>query len=132
MSQPDFAYMRSRIDSLVDAYDKTLFALAGGALALSVTLVDRLATEPVVDLPVLIWAWGLLALSLILLLATFLMTVSQMTEGLRLIQEGKDPSREPTLKVRLLYRFSFWASVSAGGLFVVGVALIGWFALSNL
>ena len=49
-------YLRGRLDAMVDAFDKTLLALSGGALTLSVTFMRSIAGDDPTNVCLSSWA----------------------------------------------------------------------------
>lgn len=112
------------------AYDKTLLTLAGGALGVSFAFVKDLAPHPTPDtIPLLIYGWSAFASSLLATL--FSMLTSQF--ALRRAMAQHDHEELEVESPGGAWATATWVlSIGAGILFLIGVALVVWFAGSNL
>jgi hypothetical protein len=111
-----------------EGFDKTLLTLCAGAIALSVTFVEKLGSAGTLK-PLLYVSWGVLVLGLLLNIRGFLLLRNSYDRLLdindELYRRGtsllKDPFRK---KVGDSNRYSFWC-------FVIGIVLLLLFAGVN-
>lgn len=104
-------------------FDKAIMALAGGALGLSLTFVDDYAPNPT-DKWLLAVSWGLLALSLLVILVSYLTSQSALLAAIGRIDRDEEARGGGWLTPVLN-----WVAASA---LVVGVVFLVLFALYNL
>jgi hypothetical protein len=108
-----------------EAYDKAIMTLAGGALAISITFVHNVAPHPK-EKGWLAWSWGLLAVSLLLIFASFL--ASQQAILREIAKRDKRP----------VSRWDMWGGATtainllSGAAFIAGVACLVRFAWGNI
>jgi heme exporter protein D len=108
-----------------ESYDKALMTLAGGALALSITFLHDIAPKPV-HKGWLAWSWALLALSLLLTVASFLLSQKAI---LREIAKRDAHDASPANRWT---RGTTTLNVLSGLLFILGVSCLVRFAFYNL
>lgn len=110
----------------VQAYDKAVMTLAGGALGISIAFVRDLAPQPRLE-----WAlattWALLATSLFLIFVSF--ATSQQT----LLREIEKIDGATSAGPReIAGPLTEWLNWSAGGAFVSGLGFLVAFAFYNV
>jgi len=114
------------------AYDKAVMTLSAGTLAISLTFVKDVIDTPRPGTVIfLALAWTALAVSIVAILISML--TSQW--ALRKTIEQVDRGQEQQLQVRpggWRSRLTAVLNVSAAVGFVLGVALLAWFAIANL
>lgn len=115
-------------------YDKWILTLAGGALGLSITFIEKIATHPVPE--TLCWlkgSWFFLILALLLALVSLVTSQSAIRENRAELESANSESRAPKLRFRkhftLLTNCLNWSSLGA---FILGVILLCVFSLNNI
>jgi hypothetical protein len=103
-------------------FDKTLVTLAGGALGISIAFINKVAPHPQHKW-VLGMSWGLLALSLLLILSSFMASERAHIQMIQRIDEDVDEVERGTLTAALN-----WLALAS---FVLGVGFLVAFALNN-
>lgn len=112
-----------------EAYDKALMTLAGGALGLSLTFIKDIvkSTQPT-SLWTLMTAWGCLTLSLATILISMLSSQWAIRKAIHQVDDASFPGVIPgggfAVATDVL-------NVVAGLAFLVGIALLVWFSISN-
>jgi len=109
-----------------DAYDKAVMTLAGGALGISVAFVHQVAPNPT-HKTWLAWAWGLLAVSLLLIFLSFL--ASQQTL-LREINQRDNKTVWPSWDMP--GRATTLLNLASGAAFIGGIVCLVRFAWFNI
>ncbi len=74
---------------------------------------------------ILLAAWASLIVSLVSIVASFLSSQRVIREAMAAFEEKRDPNEG------LAKRLTEGLNIAAGGLLVVGLALLGWYALAN-
>ena len=133
-------YLKERA-SLIDAehsssdeHDKAALTLSGGALALSITFLEKIAPNPSPESTwILFVAW-----------AGFILSITSVLAGFHLSQLACRKQRDildqmqlsgGKLDVEPINRFSNWTlrlNYASFGFFVVGVAFLAWYVGGNL
>ena len=108
-----------------EAYDKAVMTLSGGALAISLTFIHDVAPHPT-HKGLLAWSWGLLALSLLLILVSFV--ASQYAILRRIKEEDGLPVSRWNLPSGATVALNF----ASGAAFIAGVACMVRFAWFNI
>jgi hypothetical protein len=111
--------VQQQYDALHFAYDRTVLAMAGGALALSVTFVSQIAPE-VVDSWKLGWAWAMLVASLLFIALSYIPSIRAHRRELM------------SMDHKWLGRIADGLSIGAGLLLALGLGSLAWFAFTNL
>lgn len=112
-------------------FDKSILTLSAGALALSVTFIDKIAPHPKENsLFFLVSAWGLFCLSLLITLVSFLSSQAACRTQRDILDDdisGKDISRinQPALWTLKLNYLSI-------GSFILGIVALVVFCTFNL
>lgn len=114
----------------VESFDKTVIALSGGALGLSLTFVKEIVDLPnAVQIHWLLAAWICWAASLLCVLLSFWLSAKAMRKAIKQLDEGKLGQERPG-------GFLDWATgllTFLGGLvFVIGVVSMILFIQFNL
>jgi hypothetical protein len=109
-----------------EAYDKAVMTLAGGALGISLAFVHQVAPNPT-HKGWLAWSWGLLALSLLLIFASFL---ASQWAILRQIKERDGQEVWPRWDVPGWMTTTL--NLTSGAAFIMGVACLVRFAWFNV
>jgi hypothetical protein len=138
LTEEVFHSWRQRYDSqLVEMsgrYDKWILTLSGGALALSITFIEKIAPEPTPAS--VIWlqvAWALLVLAML----TGLISLMTSQQAIRQCMKELDDSYQEDRPVNQTFPKGFstatnilnWASAF---LFCLGVAAMCWFSFVNM
>ena len=109
-------------------FDKTVFALSGGALGISFAFIDKIVGEaPIVSSGLLLAAWFCWVASLTVVLASFYLSVRALSAAIRRHDE-KTPKPERTA-------FALLTEIANGLgalLFVVGLICMVLFVVPNL
>jgi len=117
---------------LSKAYDKAVMTLSAGTLAISLTFVKDVINTPRPGTVIfLALAWTALAVSIVAILISML--TSQW--ALRKTIEQVDRGQERQLRAEpggWRSRLTAWLNVGAAVGFVLGVALLAWFAIANI
>ncbi len=120
-------YRKHLYDALHEAhrdYDQAIITIAGATLALSVTFAHNITPRPIAGTTItLLNAWGLLGLSLIAIIASFLFSQWEIRHLLAALPRANTSWRGGlTILLNLI----------AGGALVGGLGLLGLYALNNL
>jgi hypothetical protein len=107
-----------------EAYDKAVMTLSGGALAISLTFIHDVAPQPK-HKGWIAWSWGLLALSLLLILVSFV--ASQYAIG----RQIREVDRLRVLQWNLAGRMTAGLNFASGLAFIAGVTCMVRFAWFN-
>jgi uncharacterized BrkB/YihY/UPF0761 family membrane protein len=110
-------------ESASQSFDKAVMTLAGGALGISLAFIHDVAPKPE-HKAILGVAWSLLALSLLLILASFLTSQHAILDMMRQIDEKAEKIAQGKATVRL--------NTLAAASFVLGVVFLVIFAVYNL
>jgi hypothetical protein len=111
---------------IVDAYDKAIMALAGGALGVSFAFVRDLAPE-LIHRDLLLAAWILVCVSLGTIVAGFLLSQHRYRQMILAMDAGTDAKYKGRFgKSVLVMRFV------AGLTLLLGVSILGFFIWTNL
>lgn len=114
----------------LEAYDKAVMTLSGGALAISLTFINDILASPIAGtLYLLIFAWVFLALSITAILVSMLGSHWALRKAIGQVDRGE------ILRVEVggwFTRLTNVLNVVAGAAFVLGVALLAWFAIANM
>ena len=111
-------------------YDQAILTLAAATLALSVTFVKDIAPHPVGDTRLLLLgAWGGLVVSIVAMLASFLTSQHVIRDRLAATFEPDATPAPPRDNYELATEI--FNGVAGAG-FVLGLALLGWYALANM
>lgn len=117
----------------LDSYDKTVITIASGALALSLTLIKDLQPAHVRAACLLFVAWAFLAATLLIVLASFLMSHLALRKTLDQLDAGEWNRGRKHPKVGGSLTIFVSVLNAAGGLSVVfGITALLAFAGSNL
>lgn len=110
--------------------DKALITLSAGAFGLSILFIFRIAPKPV-GLPWLYSAWAGLIASLVLILASFLMSQWAFRRALDILDEDyKNPTKDQTTNGWSVA--TGWLTGLSGASFVFGVVMLAVFAIKNV
>lgn len=134
-------YRKHLYESLNSAsrdYDQSILTLAAGTLALSVTFANDVTPTPVAGTSaILLFAWGSLVASLILIVVSFQTSQHVIRMAIRAIDPP--PAREQTRLDRAKGFLSALAApltgtlnLLAGAALVTGLGLLGWYAYLNV
>lgn len=127
------AYWKHVLDAdqkSVEAFDKSLLTLSGGALGLSLVFVRNVVgTSDPQNTGRLLGAWIFWIFAISLTLASFYCSHRALRRTLHQIREGKLPEGSPGGRWSTA---TTWATVVSGIAFLIGLVLIVWFASSNL
>jgi hypothetical protein len=127
------ADLLSRQKSNSEQYDKALLTLSSAALGISVTFVtDYVSAHEAVRVWALYGSWLLLFCSIIVTMASFLISQESINEQLHLAESYYLNNDESALRVSKWARYTDHANLVAGGLFLVGVLLTIVFMYSNV
>lgn len=103
--------------------DRTLLALSSGAIAVSVSFLQK--NKPIQNLPLLYGAWGLLLLSVILLVLSYFLSKAAIERQLQIIQEYYFELNEDGVGKRTwLSFFNDLSTILASICFIVALALL--------
>lgn len=131
--QPEPGYGKYLFEGATEAqrnYDKTLIALAGGALGVSFAFVDKfIVPARAVEPGLLFWAWICWAGSLMLSLSSFLVSRLAFQWAIKEYYAGRMALANPGGK-RTVVTWCF--TILAGATFLTGVLLMAFFAAKNL
>lgn len=114
-------------------YDQWLLTLAGGALALSITFLDKIAPHPEPStLRWLIVAWGFLLITLILGLVSLLTSQSAIRRQRDILDHMQEPQTAPSgpMKNRKATA-TRWLNVSSMVFFALGIVFLCVFSVLN-
>jgi hypothetical protein len=114
-------------------YDQWILTLSGGALAVSITFIEKIAPAPDVHtLHWLKWSWVLLVVSLLVVLVSLLTSQSAIREQRRELDKAFQDREPPAYKTRkwftCLTNLLNWGSAL---FFVAGVSCLCMFAFTN-
>jgi hypothetical protein len=122
------AYEKHLYDALHAAsrdYDQAILTVAGGTLALSVTFAGDISPTPQAgSQELLVRAWLALGASIVAIVISFATSQRAIRARIRTVDA---PSPDMTRTERMTEALN----VLAGGLLVLGLALIGTYALAN-
>lgn len=115
-------------------YDTWILTLAGGALGLSITFLEKIAPHPQLDtLCWLKWSWATLITSLLAGLTSLVTSQSAIRENRKELDIANDEQRSPRLFFprwfTWLTNILNWASLV---LFVIGATLLCVFSFKNI
>lgn len=115
-------------------YDKWILTLAGGALGLSITFIEKIAANP--SSQSLIWlklAWAFLVAALLAALISLITSQSAIRENRAELDSANTEGRPPRLSFprwfTRLTNFLNWASLTA---FIAGVIFLCVFSFKNI
>jgi len=115
-------------------YDKWILTLAGGALGLSITFIEKIAANP--SFHTLVWlklAWAFLVFALLAALISLITSQSAIRENRRELDSANTEGRAPRLSFprwfTWLTNFLNWTSLIA---FIAGVILLCVFSFKNI
>ena len=134
----DELYLKSHslLDQIISeqqaSFDKTLITLASGALGLSIAFAERVATEPIEAVRMLIAAWGLFGIALIAILISFLVSVYALRQAQEDIKHTYYPDKHSKPDKNWLAIWVVILNISSLIAFVSGVACIIIFAARNI
>lgn len=114
-------------------YDQWILTLSGGALALSITFIEKIAPSPAIHtLHWLKWSWFLFVLSLLGGLVSLLTSQSAIREQRRELDEAFQTRRPPTCRTRKWFtRLTNLLNWGTAIVFVAGVSSLCMFAFRN-
>ena len=113
-----------------EGYDKTLIALSGGALGVTITFIkDIVGESKIIFSGLALTAWSAWALSLSCLLAAFYFGTRAYRYAIQKLDEGKLNSANPG---GIYSTITNCLNVIGGVSFISGVILFVWFAYRNL
>ena len=115
-------------------YDTWILTLAGGALGLSITFLEKIAPHPQIDtLCWLKWSWVALIVSLLAALTSLVTSQSAIRENRKELDSANDERRSPRFSFfrwfTLLTNIFNWTSLV---LFVIGTTLLCIFTFKNI
>lgn len=115
-------------------YDKWILTLSGGALAVSITFIEKIAKNPSIE--TLIWlkiSWFCFVLSLLISLLSLLTSQSAIRENRKELDSSYREGRSPRIKFRRLHSYITnacnWGSLST---FIFGVIFLCVFSFVNI
>ncbi|MCP4975082.1 MAG: hypothetical protein GY931_02890 [Maribacter sp.] len=112
-----------------EGYDKTLIALSGGALAISVTFIKEIVgSSKIIEKAFLGLAWGSWALSLTSLLFAFYFGSLAYRYAIKALDQDRLDNTNPGGLFSTLTR---WLNAIGGISFLVGVAAFLYFSYKN-
>ena len=115
-------------------YDKWILTLAGGALGLSITFIEKIAKNPTPD--TLCWlkcAWFFLIVALLLALSSLVTSQSSIRENRSELDSANDQRRAPALNFpRRFTKLTNWLNWTSLVSFVFGVILLCIFSSKNI
>jgi uncharacterized BrkB/YihY/UPF0761 family membrane protein len=116
-------WLVSAYENATQSFDKAIMTLAGGALGISIAFIHDVAPKPEHKW-ILGVAWTLFALSLLLILASFLMSQHAILDMMRQIDEDVEKVARGKATDRL--------NRGSASAFVLGVIFLVIFAVYNL
>jgi len=117
-------------NKLNESYDKLVIALAGGALALSISfLKDVVSVEKITCAPVLLSAWALFVVSLASVLGEILFGIAAQKEAIKQVDAGTIYESRPGGKYSTVTTSLHW---SASVALILGLLCISFFAFKNI
>lgn len=112
-------------------FDKSILTLSAGALALSITFIDKLVPHPKESsIFFLVGAWGLFCLSLLITLVSFLTSQAACRAQRDILDD--DISGEEIIKVNKPALWTNRLNYFSIGSFVLGITTLVIFCASNL
>lgn len=115
-------------------YDKWILTLSGGALAISITFIEKIAKNPSIE--TLVWlklSWFCFVLSLLISLLSLLTSQSAIRENRKELDSSYREGRSPRIKFRRLHtcitNACNWGSLST---FIFGVIFLCVFSFANI
>ncbi len=108
-------------------YDQAILAVAAGTLAVSVTFAHDFTPTPVAGTQmILLGAWGLLILSLVAIVASFLTSQREIRRQIQALDNNTAYALGRAAKI------TYGLNIGAGVLLVLGLVLLGWYGLANV
>jgi uncharacterized membrane protein YhaH (DUF805 family) len=125
---------KSLVSALLDqssSYDKWILTLASGALALSLTFIEKIAPHPQTQtIYYLVGAWSSFGLSMLMTLLSFLFSQKACLKNIEIIEKRLNNNNSPTSNnFTILTNILNWLSMA---FFLVGVAFLIVFAVYNV
>jgi len=115
-------------------YDKYILTLSGGALGLSITFIEKIASNPTSD--TLIWlklSWGCLVVSLLAALLSLVTSQSAIRENREELDSAHSENRAPRLSFPRWFTYVTnalnWGALL---LFILGVVFLCVFSFKNI
>ncbi len=109
-------------------FDRTVMTLAAGALGLSIAFMKDIAAPNPKAVPALALAWCLFAISLLLILVSFLTSQAALLRQMGSIDETQQLSTSGGSYGQA----TLWLNLGGAGTLVVGVLFLVLFAIKNL
>jgi hypothetical protein len=124
MAERDIDHLIASHNEMSASFDRTLTALAGGSLTLSISFINNIAPKPTS-----VWAirssWISMAVALALILVSFLVSIEVHK---RVIAAGGSYESEPEWIARIVTGLNWLAGLS----FLFGAGLLVFFAYVNI
>jgi hypothetical protein len=125
---------KSLVSALLDqssSYDKWVLTLASGALAISLTFIEKIVPHPQTQtINYLIGAWSTFGLSILMTLLSFLFSQKACLKNIEIIENRLKTNNYPASnKFTIVTGILNWLSMA---LFLTGVALLIVFAVNNI
>lgn len=112
------------------AFDRAVMTLSGGALAISLTFINDVIVSPQPGSVILLaLAWGCLALSIGFILTSMLTSQRALRKAIIQVDTNQIYKEKPG---GLLARLTNWLNIAACLAFILGIALLAWFAIANM
>ena len=114
-------------------YDKWILTLSGGALALSITFIDKISKKPAIE--TLCWlkiSWICLVLSLLTALLSLVTSQAAIRENRNELDLAYTENRGPKEFSRRFTNFTNYLNWGSLLLFITGIALLCYFSLLNI
>ena len=116
------------------SFDKYVLTLASGALALSLTFIEKIVPHPDANtISILIGAWAAFGLSILLTLVSFLFSQKACRKNIDtidgLLTKAFDYNNQPPNRLAIFTDLLNWISMFS---FVTGVALLTAFTVRNI
>lgn len=115
-------------------YDKWILTLSGGALAISITFIEKIANHPTAE--TLIWlkfSWASFVVALLISLYSLLSSQSAIRENRDELDSSYREGRSPMMEFRKLHTYLTnlcnWGSLFA---FIIGVIFLCVFSFKNI
>src|SRR5260221_10211621 len=111
-------------------FDKTVLALSGGALGVSLTFVEKfVGTRKILSPSELYWAWILWSVSLLLVLVSYFSSVRALRHTSKASYTGKVYNQRPGGAWSIATE---WLNIAGAVCFIAGLALLISFVGRNL
>jgi hypothetical protein len=114
-------------------YDQAILTLSSGTLALSVTFAHDIAPTPAAGTTTfLALAWVALGVAIIAMVVSFLTSQRTLLDRIADLDKPPEPPSETPASPSLVERLTGSLNIVAGAGFVLGLGLLGAYALANI